>query len=662
MKDKFLFSKGFTVFGTEEYAVSNPISKSRYGETYRISRKRDGRPFLMKVYLTEKMPEALRFNGRPAIMEYLDSSNMAEHLSISSWGNFHAEDGNNYPYVISSYFEDGLLSDTMMTHGPMDAGTSVRICLDIARILCALRTESGASFVHADLCPDNIMLGKDRNGDGRAYLIDNDHMQHVGDDGRTARSACFYDTDLRYAASESFSAFGPVANSDVYSLGLILYECHFGCRPWEYDEVIAQSSLAYMHAAKILGARSAEVTPPYTDNIDSMIIMDLFKKFTAYGPPAELQSERPSVHEARSMLLAAWTAIVSPRPQTASWMAYRQKLLDSRKTVDGGIYGPPPSGQTEPASSAKDQEVVKSDGDEAQFTNAELNYTPLVKEHDPEAKGFLDVAGMDELKELVQKRILFFINNPEIAAEYKIDIPNGMLLYGPPGCGKTFFAEKFAEQSGYNFALVKASDLGSTWVHGTQGKIAMLFNEARAKAPCVICLDEFDAFAPARDSIQNANISGEVNEFLSQLNNCGKDRIFVVATTNNPEGIDSAVLRSGRLDHRFYVPVPDEKTRRAVLRLAVEKRPHSDEIDYRALAKRTEGYVTSDLSFIVNDAAMNAAYARVVLSNELLMQAIDNYRPSVPRSVLREHEEIRAKMESQIQLNVKIVRDDKILT
>lgn len=666
MNKKFLFNSGFEVFSTEEYVITNPISARGYAQTYRLSRKRDGKAFLMKVYLTDDMPQSLLFRGVPNLIAYLNSSGIASSLSIISWGEFSSEDGKSFPFTISEYFERGPISDVLLIDGEMSAERSIRTCLDIAETLQGLRTPDGHGFVHCDLCTDNIMLGKDRNGDFKAFLIDNDHLIHIGDDGRAAREPYLEDVDLRFSASETFSASGTVANSDVFSLGVVLYCCFFGKQPWDYGNAIRyERSRTSLKMGLIIHERNNSV-PGCSRQEDGWeeVIMDIFNAFTSHDDDSGLQSSRPDIGKARRMLLAAYIAIRSKRPDTEPNKAYKRELARLESSRYGGIYGSGTNGPA-PVSSygnVPGQKVTGSQDADAEFTNVELGYVPMVKPHNPTSRGFADIAGMEELKRHVGKRILFFLNNPELAEEYKIDYPNGMLLYGPPGCGKTFFAQKFAEESKCSFALVKASDLGSTWVHGSQGKIAMLFNEARAKAPCVLCFDEFDAFAPRRDTIQNANISGEVNEFLSQLNNCGKDGVFVIATTNNPEGIDTAVLRSGRLDYRFYIPAPDFRARREVFRMSIEKRPHDKDIDYSLLAQKTEDYVTSDISLIVNDAAMNAAYSRTPLSEKMLLQSIANFRPSVSRSILREHEEIRAKMESEVYAKIPIVNDDKILT
>ena len=678
MAEKFLFSKGFEVFSTEEYAVANPIARREYSETYRLTRRKDGRPFLMKVYLADNMPQDLKFGNEPRLISYLNTSGISSLLSINSWGEFRTQEGKLFPYVISDYFERGLLSDRLLTDGPMSALESIGICLDIAGILLNLRTPDGGNFVHCDVCPDNIMFGRNENGDLHAHLIDNDHIVHLN--GRTAPENWWEDVDLRYTAPEAFCSEGVKRNSDVYSLGVILYRCYYGRYPWKFDRERYGKLDWRKKMGVLMNARNEDFPEDgRKDDRWSPLVRTLAEKMTTFDyDEREFTEElRPLLLETWQMLVAAKTAILTAGPSEDPLAAYSRTLgyLDSPER--NGLYGEEDGdGPSEPqAGKATDLPAEESDGgtgssaqkietsgaDDSEFTNAELGYTPLVKMHAPDAAGFRDVAGMEKLKEQMQKKLLYFLKNPLLAHQYKIDLPNGMLLYGPPGCGKTFFAEKFAEESGFNYAVVKASDLGSTWVHGSQGKIGLLFKEARAKSPCIICLDEFDAFAPKRETITNSSLSGEVNEFLSQLNNCGRDRIFVIATTNNPEIIDPAMLRSGRIDRCVYIPAPDSQARRAVFRLCVEKRPHDGDIDYKLLAARTEGYVTSDICGIVNDAAINAAYARTKISMAMLMQAIDNWKPTVSKAVLEKHEEIRRRMESEVTAEIPVPINDKIL-
>ena len=223
---------------------------------------------------------------------------------------------------------------------------------------------------------------------------------------------------------------------------------------------------------------------------------------------------------------------------------------------------------------------------------------------------------------MLTERVIWVLRDKAKAAKYKLLPPNGMLLYGPPGCGKTYFAEKFAEESHFNYMIVNGSDVGSTYIHGTQGKIAALFQEAASKAPTVLCFDEFDSFVPARGSEAARHRPEEVNEFLSQLNNCARRGIFVIGTTNRMDMIDPAVLRKGRLDLHVEIPAPDQETRRLMFAHHLKGRPLADYLDLDRLAALTDGYASSDIAFIANEAALVAALADENIGQRHLEDAI----------------------------------------
>ena len=259
--------------------------------------------------------------------------------------------------------------------------------------------------------------------------------------------------------------------------------------------------------------------------------------------------------------------------------------------------------------------------------------------------GFADVAGMEDIKELMRKKIINVLKNPERAEKFRIQIPNGMLLYGPPGCGKSFIAEKFAEEAGWNYKFVKSSDLASIYIHGSQEMIGALFDEARKNAPMILNFDEFDALVPDRGSTQGAHMAGEVNEFLSQMNSCGKDRVFVIASSNRPDLIDPAVRRKGRLDQMIYIPVPDAAAREGMFRVQMKGRPQEEGIDFGHLASLTENYVAADIAWIVNDAAERAFEERTDITEKMLEDAIGRTRPSVGPDDIRYYESLRDKIE-----------------
>jgi transitional endoplasmic reticulum ATPase len=264
-------------------------------------------------------------------------------------------------------------------------------------------------------------------------------------------------------------------------------------------------------------------------------------------------------------------------------------------------------------------------------------------------EGFKSIAGMQELKDTIKLDVIDALNEKEKYAEYGLTIPNGMLLYGPPGCGKTFFAEKMAEEIGFNFYQIKPSDIQSKWVNASQENIKNLFEEARKNAPSIIFIDELDALVPNRDntSINHMNASA-VNEFLAQMNNSGDEGVFIIGATNRPSSIDPAILRSGRLDKHVYLPPPDFEARELMFKLYLEKRPTDLGLDYAEFAKATENYVSSDIKFLCDEASRMALHSKSRITKEILIGTIKSNKPSISLSELNSYIAIRAKMEGQL--------------
>lgn len=265
-------------------------------------------------------------------------------------------------------------------------------------------------------------------------------------------------------------------------------------------------------------------------------------------------------------------------------------------------------------------------------------------------KGLADVAGMQKLKELVVDGFINVLKHKECAAAYGIKPPS-LLMYGPAGCGKTFFAEKVAEELGIHFMKVVPDDLACTWVHGTQQKIGELFREAEKKAPTLIFFDEFDAMVPKRsDNDANQAYNGEVNEFLCMLNNASERGVYVLAATNHPERIDRAVLRTGRIDEMIYVDMPDREARENLFRLSLSHRPVAEDLDYGRLATLTEGYNCSDIDYIVKSASRMMFNVSIKQSDcdyekitqHLLEETIARKSPSVSSKDIREYERVRS--------------------
>lgn len=297
------------------------------------------------------------------------------------------------------------------------------------------------------------------------------------------------------------------------------------------------------------------------------------------------------------------------------------------------------------------QEFIQAINGEIKVVNRKQStqsYVPRTPKKVKKGRGFSAIAGMQPLKEQVQIDVIDALNNKEKYAEYGLTIPNGMLLYGPPGCGKTFFAEKLSEEIGFTFYKIKPSDIQSKWVNASQENAKELFEEAKKNSPSIIFIDELDAIVPNRNSpnINHMNTS-VVNELLAQMNNCGDDDVFIIGATNRPTAIDPAILRSGRLDKHIYISPPDFEARKAMFKLYLEKRPLEVGINYSNLAHLTHNYASSDIRLIADDASRVALKANTRITEEMISAVIIKTKPSFSETMLTEYENIRQQMEGK---------------
>ena len=267
--------------------------------------------------------------------------------------------------------------------------------------------------------------------------------------------------------------------------------------------------------------------------------------------------------------------------------------------------------------------------------------------------GFKAVAGMDEIKNKLRRDFVEIVAHRELAKEFGI-MPSNMLFYGAPGTGKTFISQRLAEECGMAVCSVKPSDLGSIWLHGSQGLIKELFQKAEEKAKknkkgCILLIDEFDALCGARDARGNEHQADEVAEWLTQLNDCVEKNVFVIGTTNCLDRIDKAVIRHGRIDQVLYIGLPDEECRKQLFEIELNKRPHDTGINVEELARLTDGYTSSDISYMVKETARNAFEAClqhedepiIKISETMLRDVIKATRPSVSREDVRRYEKMR---------------------
>lgn len=218
-------------------------------------------------------------------------------------------------------------------------------------------------------------------------------------------------------------------------------------------------------------------------------------------------------------------------------------------------------------------------------------------------KGFDAVAGMKELKQELLEDVVYPITKKEEYSKFNLTIPNGILLYGPQGCGKTYIVKKLAEEINYNFFELKHSDVASPYIHESVSKISKIFMKASKNIPAIVFIDEMEGLMPSRRNLSGHHYKvEEVNEFLVHLNDAGKRNILVIGATNQIELIDEAILRPGRFDKKIKVNPPDFETRKALFQFYLQKMPCGN-INFDLLSKNTENYSNSDIEYIVNEAA-----------------------------------------------------------
>ena len=254
-----------------------------------------------------------------------------------------------------------------------------------------------------------------------------------------------------------------------------------------------------------------------------------------------------------------------------------------------------------------------------------------------------DVGGLKEVKQQLREAVEWPLKYPEAYEKLGISPPKGILLYGPPGCGKTLLAKAVATESEANFVSIKGPEIFSKWVGESERAIRELFRKARQVAPAVVFIDEIDAIAPMRGlSIGDSMVTERVvSQLLTELDGLERlEGVVVIGATNRPDILDPALLRPGRFDRIIYVPPPDKKARLEILKIHTRKMPLAEDVNLEELAELTEGYTGADLEVLVREAGLLA-----------LREAIKNGAPV--DKVRRVHfEKAREKVKPSITLDM----------
>jgi len=219
---------------------------------------------------------------------------------------------------------------------------------------------------------------------------------------------------------------------------------------------------------------------------------------------------------------------------------------------------------------------------------------------------FTDVAGMEKMKEVIREAVIYPMMKPELARKYGKLGGGGLLMYGPPGCGKTFIVKASAGECQAAFINAKLSDLLDMYVGNTEKNIHKVFETARKNTPCILFFDEVDAIGGRRDQQEGQQyMKMAVNQMLYEMDGveANNENVLVIAATNAPWDVDPALRRSGRFNKTIYIPEPDFTSRAAILKIHAKKLPLGGGIPYWRLALATSGYASSDLKAVVEEAA-----------------------------------------------------------
>jgi len=586
LSTKGILPKGFSI--NDKYSILLFIKQGSNAETYRV-KGTDGKLYFLKLFNYSKLHRSA-FDSDNNLLE-IELLKKVKHENIVSYKDSGEViyENKKFGYLVLNFIAGETLAERICREMFNNYYDVQQIISDVLKGLSYLHSLP-EPIIHNEVTPQNIML--DLSSDvPKAKIIDFGFARSFHQSTKTYNKVGL---NLNYVASECFNGlYSP--QSDIFSLGAVMYQMLFGLPPWFKDISKFQADRTNAEET-VLQERSKPLSFPQISD-----------DFVGYDEKVNL------------ILKKALSQDTENRFQTA------KELIDA---INGDI------------------EV--EDIDKVQKVKSDDKPEKKIQSKKAKGKGFEAIAGMTELKDQLQLEIVNAIKNPEEYKRYGVTLPNGMLLYGPPGCGKTYFSKCLAEEVGFNFIDIKPSSLQSKWVNATQENISNMFKTAEENAPTFIFIDELDALVPSRDVDLHQMHSNAVNEFLAQMNNLGERGIFVVGATNRPDMVDPAILRTGRLDKKIYVPPPDLVARKALFEMYLKERPLDFGIDYDELARRTENYVTSDIEFLVNEGALRALKEKSRISMKTLLDTIEMIKPSVAISELRKYEVIRAIMESEI--------------
>lgn len=248
---------------------------------------------------------------------------------------------------------------------------------------------------------------------------------------------------------------------------------------------------------------------------------------------------------------------------------------------------------------------------------------------------FNDVGGMEDVKKEIDLKIIKPLVHQDLYKSYGKKIGGGILLYGPPGCGKTFIAKATAGQIQSKFFTVGLNDILDMWIGNSEKNLHSIFEIARQNKPCVLFFDEIDALGASRSDMKQSSSRHLINQFLLELDgiNSNNEGILIIGATNTPWNLDAAFRRPGRFDRIIFIPPPDEKAKEIILKIKLDQKP-IDNIDYQSLSKKLEHYSGADIEALIDiaiEAKLEESFIDGIpkpLTTKDLLNAANKHKPS----------------------------------
>jgi transitional endoplasmic reticulum ATPase len=270
----------------------------------------------------------------------------------------------------------------------------------------------------------------------------------------------------------------------------------------------------------------------------------------------------------------------------------------------------------------------------------------------PEVR-FNDIGGLEEAKQVLRENVEYPLKHPDFYEKFNIKPPRGVLLYGPPGCGKTLLAKAVAAESGANFIAIRGPEILSKWVGESERAIREIFRKAKLHSPSVIFIDEVDAITSIRGYASDSGVTEKiVAQLITEMDGIHDYKgVVVLAATNRPDLLDPALLRPGRLDKLVYIPPPDYSTRLEILRILTASLPLSPSVNLSELAKVTERYSGADLEALVREAVMIALREGLnvkYIEDRHFSEALKVVKPSLNENIIRFYEEWSSRITQQL--------------